>query len=180
MVPSTISFHCQETLVVVAMISKRKLSKTGACMENPIEELPKTKKPRVSGKKKAIAQDEVVESNSAFGKLLKTAGIILRAGESQNEIAVDGAIFQKKLHQALRKHPSYPQSSSISVHYSNSIHSYCESLIKLLLGIEILQGLVSTIMEMICVSPPPIQHDIIISLPEILEDSQHSEIAKEL
>uniref|UniRef100_A0A8D2LAN8 FA complementation group D2 n=1 Tax=Varanus komodoensis TaxID=61221 RepID=A0A8D2LAN8_VARKO len=176
-----------------------------------------TKKPRVSGKKKAIAQDEVVESNSAFGKLLKTAGIILRAGESQNEIAVDGAIFQKKLHQALRKHPSYPQIieeliSGLESHIENrdqfrncllpcipaqsqdtSIHSYCESLIKLLLGIEILQvrlllshsnlllsGLVSTIMEMICVSPPPIQHDIIISLPEILEDSQHSEIAKEL
>ncbi|XP_062977137.1 Fanconi anemia group D2 protein [Elgaria multicarinata webbii] len=231
------------------MTSKRKLSKSAAFGENLIEELPKTKKPRVSSKKKPIPQNEVV-SNSVFGQLLKTAGITLKAGESQNEIAVDGAIFQKKLNQALRKHPSYPQIieeliSGLECHIenrdqfrncllpciplqtqdtSNAIHSYCESLIKLLLGIEILQpavirllfeklpeffhesvgsdglnlprlivnqlkwldrivdskDLVSTIMQMICVSPPPIQHDIIISLPEILEDSQHSEIAREL
>ncbi|KAJ7316644.1 hypothetical protein JRQ81_002806 [Phrynocephalus forsythii] len=43
-----------------------------------------------------------------------------------------------------------------------------------------LQDLVSTIMQMICVSPSPIQHDIITSLPEILEDAQHSEMAREL
>lgn len=36
------------------------------------------------------------------------------------------------------------------------------------------------IMQMVYVSPPSIQHDIITSLPEILEDSQHSEIAKQL
>uniref|UniRef100_A0A8C5SXL5 FA complementation group D2 n=1 Tax=Laticauda laticaudata TaxID=8630 RepID=A0A8C5SXL5_LATLA len=42
------------------------------------------------------------------------------------------------------------------------------------------KDLVSMIMQMVCVSPPSIQHDIITSLPEILEDSQHSEIAKQL
>uniref|UniRef100_A0A670HZN1 FA complementation group D2 n=1 Tax=Podarcis muralis TaxID=64176 RepID=A0A670HZN1_PODMU len=42
------------------------------------------------------------------------------------------------------------------------------------------KDLVQKLMQMICVSPPPIQHDIITSLPEILEDSQHSEIAREL
>lgn len=46
------------------------------------------KKPRVSGKKKTIPQD-VVENNSVFGQLLKTAGITLKAGESQNEIGID-------------------------------------------------------------------------------------------
>ncbi|KAH0629975.1 hypothetical protein JD844_012481 [Phrynosoma platyrhinos] len=40
--------------------------------------------------------------------------------------------------------------------------------------------LLSTIMQMISVSPPTIQHDIITGLPEILEDAQHSEIAREL
>uniref|UniRef100_A0A8C6XN35 FA complementation group D2 n=1 Tax=Naja naja TaxID=35670 RepID=A0A8C6XN35_NAJNA len=150
---------------------------------------------------------------------------------------------------ALRKHPSYPQIvaefisgldshienrdqfrncllPSVFLFLSNAVHSYCESLIKLLLGIEILQedsvldlffpvillsflffsvgsdglnlprlivnqlkwldrivdnkDLVSMIMQMVSVSPPSIQHDIITSLPEILEDSQHSEIAKQL
>uniref|UniRef100_A0A8C6XPW3 FA complementation group D2 n=1 Tax=Naja naja TaxID=35670 RepID=A0A8C6XPW3_NAJNA len=42
------------------------------------------------------------------------------------------------------------------------------------------KDLVSMIMQMVSVSPPSIQHDIITSLPEILEDSQHSEIAKQL
>lgn len=35
-------------------------------------------------------------------------------------------------------------------------------------------------MQMVSVSPVPIQHDIITSLPEILEDSQQSEVAREL
>lgn len=35
-------------------------------------------------------------------------------------------------------------------------------------------------MQMLSVSPVPIQHDIITSLPEILEDSQQSEVAREL
>ncbi|XP_060621713.2 Fanconi anemia group D2 protein [Anolis sagrei] len=232
------------------MYSKRKLSKTSARGENVIEELPKAKRSRVSGKKISVPQDGVIELHNVFGQLLKSAGITLKAGERQNEIAVDGAIFQKKLHQALRKHPSYPQVveefiSGLESHIenrdqfrncllpcvpvqnqeaSNAVHSYCESLIKLLLGIEILQPavikllfekvpeffdesvgndglnlprlivnqlkwldriadskeLLSTIMQMICVSPLPIQHDIITSLPEILEDAQHSEVAREL
>uniref|UniRef100_A0A663F9G1 FA complementation group D2 n=1 Tax=Aquila chrysaetos chrysaetos TaxID=223781 RepID=A0A663F9G1_AQUCH len=42
------------------------------------------------------------------------------------------------------------------------------------------QDLVKKLMQMVNVSPVPIQHDIIISLPEILEDSQQSEVAREL
>uniref|UniRef100_A0A803TMP1 FA complementation group D2 n=1 Tax=Anolis carolinensis TaxID=28377 RepID=A0A803TMP1_ANOCA len=166
----------------------------------------------------------VIELSSVFGQLLKSAGIILKAGERQNEIAVDGAIFQKKLHQALRKHPSYPQVveefiTGLESHIenrdqfrncllpcvpvqnqeaSNAVHSYCESLIKLVgsdgLNLPRLivnqlkwldrivnsKELLSTIMQMICVSPLSIQHDIITSLPEILEDAQHSEVAREL
>ncbi|XP_054834119.1 Fanconi anemia group D2 protein [Eublepharis macularius] len=232
------------------MTSRRKLSKSTAHGENLLEESPKMKKSRISGKKKTDPQDGIVESNNVFGQLLKAAGITLKAGEKQNEIATDGAVFQKKLHQALRKHPSCPQIveelvSGLESHIenrdqfrncllpcvpaqsqemSNAVHSYCESLIKLLLGIEILQpavirllfeklpeffhesvgsdglnlprliinqlkwldrivdskDLVLTVMQIICVSPLSIQHDIITSLPEILEDSQHSEVAREL
>ncbi|XP_048344483.1 Fanconi anemia group D2 protein [Sphaerodactylus townsendi] len=232
------------------MNSRRKLSKSTAREEHLLEESPKTKKSRISAKKKAVPQDDVVENNNVFGQLLKTAGITLKAGEKQNEIAIDGAVFQKKLCQALRKHSSYPQVvgefvSGLEYHIenrdqfrncllpcvpaqsqemSNAVHSYCESLIKLLLGTEILQPaiirllfeklpeffhesvgtdglnlprliinqlkwldrivdskeLVLTIMQIICVSPLSIQHDIITSLPEILEDSQHGEVAREL
>lgn len=42
------------------------------------------------------------------------------------------------------------------------------------------QDLVKRLMQMVSVSPVPIQHDIITSLPEILEDSQQSEVAAEL
>ncbi|XP_042305888.1 Fanconi anemia group D2 protein isoform X2 [Sceloporus undulatus] len=231
------------------MYLRRRFSKSGIRAEN-LTELPKAKKSRVSGKKSSVPQDGVMESGGVFGQLLKTGGITLKAGERQNEIAVDGAIFQKKLHQALRKHSSYPQVveefitgleshienrdqfrncllpcvSVQNLETSNAVHSYCESLIKLLLGIEILQPaiikllfekipeffdesvgsdglnlprlivnqlkwldrivdskeLLSTIMQMISVSPPTIQHDIITGLPEILEDAQHSEIAREL
>lgn len=43
-----------------------------------------------------------------------------------------------------------------------------------------LQDLVKNLMQMLSVSPVPIQHDIITSLPEILEDSQQNEVAREL
>uniref|UniRef100_A0A672U4D1 FA complementation group D2 n=1 Tax=Strigops habroptila TaxID=2489341 RepID=A0A672U4D1_STRHB len=42
------------------------------------------------------------------------------------------------------------------------------------------QDLVKKLMQLVSVSPVPIQHDIITSLPEILEDSQQSEVAREL
>uniref|UniRef100_A0A674K4L2 FA complementation group D2 n=1 Tax=Terrapene triunguis TaxID=2587831 RepID=A0A674K4L2_9SAUR len=176
-----------------------------------------TKKSRISCKEKTSAEDGVVENNSIFEQLIKTAGITLNAGERQNDIAVDQATFQKKLCQNLRKHPFYPHVvqefvSGLETHIKdrdqfrncllpcapvrgegtrNLVHSYCESLIKLLLGIETLQfkwldkildskDLVMKLMQMVSVSPAPIQHDIITSLPEILEDSQQSEVAREV
>uniref|UniRef100_A0A803TXF0 FA complementation group D2 n=1 Tax=Anolis carolinensis TaxID=28377 RepID=A0A803TXF0_ANOCA len=126
-------------------------------------------------------------------------------------IAVDGAIFQKKLHQALRKHPSYPQVveefiTGLESHIENrdqfrncllpcvpvqnqeaSVGSDGLNLPRLIVNqlkwldrIVNSKELLSTIMQMICVSPLSIQHDIITSLPEILEDAQHSEVAREL
>ncbi|XP_075015248.1 Fanconi anemia group D2 protein isoform X5 [Calonectris borealis] len=235
------------------MVSKRKLSKTDASGESCKTDLPsrcsETKKPRISDKEKASAHGGV-ENEGVFEELLRTSGIILKAGEGQNEIAVDQMAFQKKLCLALEKHPTYPGVvkefvSGLESHIKDRnqfkncllpctpmrtegsrtlVHSYCESLIKLLLGIKILQpavitlllekipefffdivgtfgtnfprlivnqfkwldklldsqDLVKKLMQMVSVSPVPIQHDIITSLPEILEDSQQSEVAREL
>lgn len=43
-----------------------------------------------------------------------------------------------------------------------------------------LQELATKLMELVSVAPVEVQRDIITSLPEILEDSQHNDIAKEL
>ncbi|KYO27801.1 Fanconi anemia group D2 protein [Alligator mississippiensis] len=51
---------------------------------------------------------------------------------------------------------------------------------KLLASIGRGKDLISKLMQMVSVSPAPIQHDIITSLPEILEDSQQSEVAREV
>ncbi|KFV05743.1 Fanconi anemia group D2 protein, partial [Pterocles gutturalis] len=235
------------------MVSKRKLSKTDASGESCKTDFPsrgsETKKSRISDKEKASAHGGV-ESEGVFEELLRTSGIVLKAGEGQNEIAVDQMTFQKKLFLALEKHPTYPGVvkqfiSGLESHIKDRhqfkncllpctpirtegsrtlVHSYCESLIKLLLGIKILQpavitlllekipefffdvvgtfgtnfprlivsqfkwldrlldsqDLVKKLMQMVSVSPVPIQHDIITSLPEILEDSQQSEVAREL
>ncbi|XP_041318453.1 Fanconi anemia group D2 protein [Pyrgilauda ruficollis] len=231
------------------MVSKRKLSKVDASEESCKTDLPKTKKSRSSDKENASAFCGL-ENEGVFEELLRTSGIVLKAGEGQNEIAVDQIAFQKKLCLALEKHPTYPAVvkqfiSGLESHIKdrnqfkncllpctpvrtegsrNLVHSYCESLIKLLLGIKILQpavitlllekipefffdivgtfgtnfprliinqfkwldrlldsqDLVRKLMQMVSVSPVPIQHDIITSLPEILEDSQQSEVAREL
>ncbi|NXE16341.1 FACD2 protein, partial [Lophotis ruficrista] len=235
------------------MVSKRKLSKADASGENCPTDVAsrcsETKKSRISDKEKASAHGGV-ENEGVFEELLRTSGIVLKAGEGQNEIAVDQMTFQKKLCLALEKHPTYPGVvkqfiSGLESHIKDRnqfkncllpctpirtegsrtlVHSYCESLIKLLLGIKILQpavitlllekipefffdivgtfgtnyprliinqfkwldrlldsqDLVKKLMQMVGVSPVPIQHDIITNLPEILEDSQQSEVAREL
>lgn len=236
----------------VTMVSKRKLSKIDAAEESSKTDLqsrcPETKRSRISDKR-APSQGGL-ENEGVFEELLRTSGIILKVGEGQNEIAVDQTAFQKKLRVALEKHPSYPGVvnefiSGLESHIKDRsqfkncllpctpartegsrtlVHSYCESLIKLLLGIKILQpavvtlllekipefffdvvgtfgtnfprlivnqfkwldglldsqDLVKKLMQMLSVSPVPIQHDIITSLPEILEDSQQNEVAREL
>ncbi|NXS94658.1 FACD2 protein, partial [Jacana jacana] len=235
------------------MASKRKLSRADASGESCKTDFPsrcsETKKSRISDKEKDSSHGGV-ENEGVFEELLRTSGIVLKAGEGQNEIAVDQMTFQKKLCLALEKHPTYPGVvkqfiSGLESHIKDRnqfkncllpctpvraegsrtlVHSYCESLIKLLLGITVLQpavitlllekipefffdivgtfgtnfprlivnqfkwldrlldsqGLVKKLMQMVSVSPVPIQHDIITSLPEILEDSQQSEVAREL
>lgn len=43
-----------------------------------------------------------------------------------------------------------------------------------------MQELAAKLMELVSVAPVEVQRDIITSLPEILEDSQHNDIAREL
>uniref|UniRef100_H3BFD2 FA complementation group D2 n=1 Tax=Latimeria chalumnae TaxID=7897 RepID=H3BFD2_LATCH len=230
---------------------KRKSSRSEDQESGCAVDVSKSKKSRIGSKKpKASTAEGAVENDSLFVQLLKASGVLLWGGNRSNEITVEQIIFQKKLHQGLRKHPRYPHViqefiSGLESHIEerdvfrncllpcgqpqeaetmNSMNSYQESLIKLLLGIEILQSAVMTtlfekipeflcdsvgedginmprliinqfkwldrivdskeltskIMQLISVAPVEIQRDIITSLPEILEDSQHNECAEEL
>ncbi|KAM9324354.1 Fanconi anemia group D2 protein [Gastrophryne carolinensis] len=229
------------------MASKRRPSKSDN-LEDPGSS--KVKKRRVSSKKTKVA-DDVVENDSLFVKLLKSAGVTLKCGEQQNELAVEQTVFQKSLQQALKKHPTYPSvleefMTGLEMHIENRerfrncllpcgrsnkeeesnpvFSAFQDSLIKILLGIEILQEpvinlmfeklpeflydsfgsdgisiprlivnqlkwldlvvsskeLTSKIMQLVQVSPADVQQHIISSLPEILEDSEHNDVAKEL
>ncbi|XP_048212183.1 Fanconi anemia group D2 protein isoform X2 [Perognathus longimembris pacificus] len=199
--------------------------------------------------KKSHASNQVEENDTVFVRLLKTSGLTLKTGQNQNQLAVDQIVFQKKLFQTLRKHPSYPKvieefvkglESYIedSESFRNCLlscerlqdeeasmsTSYSKSLIKLLLGIDILQpaiiktlfeklpeflfekpnsdgismprliisqlkwlerivdgqDLTTKIMQLISVAPVPLQQDFVTSLPEILGDAQHADVANEL
>ncbi|XP_060036709.1 Fanconi anemia group D2 protein isoform X2 [Erinaceus europaeus] len=229
------------------MVSKRRLSKLED-KENLTEDAATGRQPLSKRAKKSRIHNEVEEHDSVFVKLLKTSGLSLRTGESQNQLAVDQIIFQKKLFQALRKHPSYP---TVIEEFVSGLESYIEdkdsfrncllscerlqdeeasvntsyskSLIKLLLGIDILQpaviktlfeklpeffyeknsdginlarliisqlkwldrvvdgkDLTAKILQLISIAPEHLQHDLITSLPEILGDSQHADVGKEL
>ncbi|XP_078207752.1 Fanconi anemia group D2 protein isoform X5 [Callithrix jacchus] len=168
------------------MVSKRRLSKSED-KETLTEDASKTKnQPLPKKTKKSHVLNEVEENDSIFVNLLKTSGIILKTGESQNQLAVDQIAFQKKLFQILRRHPSYPK---IIEEFVSGLESYIEdedsfrncllscerlqdeeasmgasyskSLIKLLLGIDILQpAIIKTLFE---------------KLPEYFFDSKNSD-----
>ncbi|XP_047390735.1 Fanconi anemia group D2 protein isoform X3 [Sciurus carolinensis] len=155
------------------MISKRRLSKSEN-RETLMEDASKARKQPLSKKtKESYASNEVEENDTIFVRFLKTSGLILKTGDNQNQLAVDQIVFQKKLFQSLRKHPSYPKvieefvdglESYIEDHDSfrncllscERLHdeeasmgaSYSKSLIKLLLGIDILQpAIIKTLFE---------------------------------
>ncbi|XP_078139704.1 Fanconi anemia group D2 protein-like [Centroberyx gerrardi] len=209
----------------------------------------KPKKSRSTGRQSKGAVPE--ETNeSVFGVCLREAGVILRQGGTSNEIAVDQVVFQKRIRQQLLKSPRYPGIvqefiTGLESHIedperfrncllpcvpclsdgdSSSVSSFQESLLRMLLGIEMLQTLIintlfeklpefmfngtgdgglnipriivnqlkwldrvmdskdlaAKLMQLVSVAPVEVQRDIITSLPEILEDSQHNDIAREL
>ncbi|CAJ1051008.1 Fanconi anemia group D2 protein [Xyrichtys novacula] len=209
----------------------------------------KAKKSRSTGRQQKEAPPE--ETNqSVFGIFLNEAGVTLKQGGTSNEIAVDQVVFQKRIQQQLQKSPRYPGimqefTKGLESHIEDpecfrncllpcvprlpdgdpsGVSSFRESLLRMLLGIEMLQTsiinilleklpefmldgvgdgglciphiiinqlkwldrvvdskeLAAKLMELVSVAPVEVQRDIITSLPEILEDSQHDDIAREL
>ncbi|XP_041804452.1 Fanconi anemia group D2 protein isoform X1 [Chelmon rostratus] len=209
----------------------------------------KAKKSRSAGRQaKEPAPEET--NQSVFAVFLREAGVTLKQGGTSNEIAVDQVVFQKRIQQQLQKSPRYPVIvqefiTGLESHIedperfrncllpcvprlsdgdSSCVSSFQESLLRMLLGIEMLQTfiintlleklpefmldgtgdgglsiprviinqlkwldrivdskeLATKLMELVSVAPVEVQRDIITSLPEILEDSQHHDIAREL
>ncbi|XP_077948200.1 Fanconi anemia group D2 protein isoform X2 [Gasterosteus aculeatus] len=208
----------------------------------------KAKKSRTTAPKpKEPAPEETNES--VFGVFLREAGVTLKQAGTSNEIAVDQIVFQKRLLKQLQKSPRFPGivqefTAGLESHIedperfrncllpcvpqlsdgdSGNVSSFQESLLRMLLGIEMLQTVIintlleklpefmfdgagdgglniphtiinqfkwldrvvdsklaAKLMELVSVAPVEVQRDIISSLPEILEDSQHNDIAKEL
>ncbi|XP_070814866.1 Fanconi anemia group D2 protein [Chaetodon trifascialis] len=209
----------------------------------------KAKKSRSAGRQsKEPAPEET--NQSVFAVFLGEAGVTLRQDGTSNEIAVDQVVFQKRIQQQLQKSSRYPAivqefTTGLESHIedperfrncllpcvprlsdgdSSCVSSFQESLLRMLLGIEMLQTsvinvllekvpefmldgtgdgglsipriiinqlkwldrivdskvLATKLMELVSVAPVEVQRDIITSLPEILEDSQHHDIAREL
>ncbi|CAL8335444.1 unnamed protein product [Lota lota] len=209
----------------------------------------KAKKSRTTGRQSREAVQE--ENNgSPFVVMLRDAGVTLGQAGTSNEIAVDQVVFQKRILQKLHKSPRYPGIvqefiSGLECHMedperfrncllpcvprlsdgvSSTVSSFQESVLRMLLGIELLQNhvintllekipefmlssggdgglnvprviinqlkwldrvvdskeLAAKLMELVAVAPVEVQRDVITSLPEILDDSQHNDIAKEL
>ncbi|XP_028302622.1 Fanconi anemia group D2 protein isoform X2 [Gouania willdenowi] len=209
-----------------------------------------TKKSRSNGSTKTKEQIHEETNQSVFGLFLRKAGVTMKGGHAPNEIAVDQVVFQKRIQKQLQKSPRFPGIvqefisglesfiededrfrncllpcvPQLSEAESSSVSTFQESLLRLLLGIEMLQTpiihtlleklpefmfdgvkdgvlgipriiinqlkwldrvvdtkeLASKLMELVSVAPLEVQRDIITSLPEILEDAQHNDIAREL
>uniref|UniRef100_A0A3Q2XHS2 FA complementation group D2 n=1 Tax=Hippocampus comes TaxID=109280 RepID=A0A3Q2XHS2_HIPCM len=203
------------------------------------------KKSRITGRQSAVSAPEET-TESVFSLFVREAGVTLTQGNASNEI-VDQVVFQKRIKQKLQKSPRYPGIlqefiSGLESHIEDTdrfrncllpclprmpdgdshVSSFQESLLRMLLGIEMLQTLIvntlleklpeymlnaddaglsipriiinqlkwldrvvesklaTKLMELLAVAPVDVQRDIITSLPEILEDSQHNDIAREL
>ncbi|KAM4022289.1 Fanconi anemia group D2 protein isoform 2-T3 [Anomaloglossus baeobatrachus] len=209
------------------------------------------KKRRVSTKR-GRPQEPSLAEDGPFLQLLKSSGLTLKSGEQQNLLAVDQRVFQKTLQQRIRKHERYPEIlkefvDGLESHIEDRerfrncllpcgrhtedeeessplIGSYLDSVIKILLGIDLLQEplinllfeklpeflydsfgsdgisiprliinqlkwldlvvsgkeLTSKIMQLVTVAPADIQQHVISALPEILEDAEHNDVAREL
>ncbi|KAM4740758.1 Fanconi anemia group D2 protein [Anableps anableps] len=209
----------------------------------------KAKKSRSNGQQPKEAASEA-RNETIFVAFVKEAGVNLKNNGTSHEIAVDQVVFQKRIQQQLQKSPRYPGIlkefiTELEAYIENpdrfrncllpcipqqsegdmsSVSSFQESLIRMLLGIEMLQTLIIStlleklpefmldgtvdgglniprmiinqlkwldrvvdskelavkLMDLVSVAPVEVQRDIITSLPEILEDSQHNDIAREL
>ncbi|TVK90533.1 Fanconi anemia group D2 protein [Bagarius yarrelli] len=181
------------------MRKKKRLSAISIDEDPASRDVLKSKKSKSAGRPAKSLSASVPDS--VFGHMLQESGINLKQGNMANEIVVDQAVFQKRLQQHLRKNPRYPNIiqefiSGLESHIEDperfrncllpcvprcadegdtSSSSFQESLVRMLLG-----DLGSKLMQLVSVAPIEIQRDIITSLPEILEDSQHGDMAREL
>ncbi|XP_011915815.1 PREDICTED: Fanconi anemia group D2 protein [Cercocebus atys] len=170
---------------LVKMVSKRRLSKSED-KESLIEDASKTRKQPLSKKtKKSHIANEVEENDSIFVKLLKISGIILKTGENQNQLESYQLlpwglnILQPAIIKTLfEKLPEYffENKNSDEINIPRLIVSQLKWLDRVVDG----KDLTAKIMQLISIAPENLQHDIITSLPEILGDSQHTDVGKEL
>ncbi|KAM9813474.1 Fanconi anemia group D2 protein [Neosynchiropus ocellatus] len=227
----------------------RKKRRSSAANEDPKVPLAtKPKKSRATVRQTKDVPQETVEG--VFGSFLREAGVTLKQDGAPNEISVDQVILQKRIQQKLQKSPRHPGiiqefisglesyiedperfrncllpcAPRLPDGESSCVSSFQESVLRMLLGIELLQTLIintllekipefmldgtgdlglsiprviinqlkwldrvadskqlaAKLMELLSVAPVDVQCDIITSLPEILEDSQHNDIAREL
>ncbi|KAK7909665.1 hypothetical protein WMY93_014349 [Mugilogobius chulae] len=148
--------------------------------------------PSKSKKSRAIEPPEET-SQSVFALFVQEAGVTLNFGDESNLIDCKRVITGLEAHIEDAERfknsllPCVPRTKTEDPSYSSSFH---ESLLRMLLGVELLQTqiintllekeLASKLIELVSVAPVEVQRDIITSLPEILEDSQHGDIAREL
>ncbi|XP_048586773.1 Fanconi anemia group D2 protein isoform X2 [Nematostella vectensis] len=210
----------------------------------------KTEKESASMSKKRRLSAEAAVNNSLFGRLVRGAGIFLKAGTFQDEIGVDVSIFQKKLIAALKaqtntsevveefieglqEHTESPERFRLSLlpivvaeESEGSIHgNNQESMMRIFLGIDILQpsvanmlleklpeftddddrgttevntsnlilnqfrwldriykskDLTQKMLDMVTITSCDVQHEIITCLPEVVDDAEHIEVARQL
>uniref|UniRef100_A0A8C0WC98 Fanconi anemia group D2 protein n=1 Tax=Castor canadensis TaxID=51338 RepID=A0A8C0WC98_CASCN len=147
------------------MVSKRRLSKSEDKKTLTEEDISEARKQPLSKKaRQSHAPNEVEENDSVFVRLLKTSGLILKTGPNQNQLAVDQIVFQKKLIQTLRKHPSYPK---VIEEFVNGLESYiedCDGFKNCLLSCERLQDEEARYGEEAYARLPKIQSVIVIGL----------------
>uniref|UniRef100_A0A2K5N069 FA complementation group D2 n=1 Tax=Cercocebus atys TaxID=9531 RepID=A0A2K5N069_CERAT len=180
------------------MVSKRRLSKSED-KESLIEDASKTRKQPLSKKtKKSHIANEVEENDSIFVKLLKISGIILKTGENQNQLEFVSGLESLRIEDE--------DSFRYSVNVNGMAKIFCAVLmlavilarkanknsdeiniprlivsqLKWLDRVVDGKDLTAKIMQLISIAPENLQHDIITSLPEILGDSQHTDVGKEL
>uniref|UniRef100_A0A673IF95 Fanconi anemia group D2 protein-like n=1 Tax=Sinocyclocheilus rhinocerous TaxID=307959 RepID=A0A673IF95_9TELE len=111
--------------------------------------------------------------DSVFVQFLKESGVTLTAGSTANEI---GKIMNEKVCIVYNKEFMFEGVSEDGLNVPRLIINQLKWLDRIVDG----KDLSSKLMQMVSVAPVEIQRDIITSLPEILEDSQHGDMAKEL
>ncbi|XP_022247832.1 Fanconi anemia group D2 protein-like [Limulus polyphemus] len=180
--------------------TKRKLSKTTDTSSSIPEKTLCQQRQPANGER----DDEILKDETEFCQLITKAGYIFKTGGSANQLNVDQAVFQRDLRKSLKSHQNYPEvidefletlrnllEDPVRLRWSlmptlttpNSTSARGEnqdSLIRLLLGIDLLQELTDKMLEMLEVVPTNFQCDIIASIPDIINDSDHSEVARRL